>query len=416
MVLRLASGSFAALCFFSCSFPAYEFRDPNVVEETCDDGIQNGDEEGVDCGGSCPEECNSCSNGRLDDDEEGVDCGGACLAPCPTCDDGIKNGSEAAVDCGGACPDRCDVNQSCREDLDCASLRCDLVCQPPSCRDGILNGDESGEDCGGSCPKCPNGESCRKASDCESSRCQNGICVSAGCTDEVKNGDESDVDCGGKECAPCKPGLRCKENSDCTSLVCDDGVCAEESCDDKVKNGDESDVDCGGEECDPCDVGKHCDDELDCGTGKLCRNTLCVPANPRGQPLTDRSKWTFSAEPPGMNPGNAIDGLEGTRWVANANQEVGMYVVLDLGRPEIFFTIELQLPPQNQSEMPASVNVYVSNDPTFPEEAVVRGATGGLTRTWIPLGSVQVARYIKVEVATAKSGVPFSLGELAVYD
>ncbi|MTB50237.1 M14 family zinc carboxypeptidase [Lewinella sp. W8] len=50
---------------------------------TCGDGIQNGQETGVDCGGP--------------------DC-----AACPTCDDGIQNGNETGVDCGGpdcaACP------------------------------------------------------------------------------------------------------------------------------------------------------------------------------------------------------------------------------------------------------------------------------------------------------------------------
>ncbi|MEN8185967.1 MAG: hypothetical protein ABFR05_02425 [Bacteroidota bacterium] len=44
---------------------------------SCFDGIQNGDETGVDCGGSC--------------------------TPCPTCDDGIQNGDETSVDCGGSC-------------------------------------------------------------------------------------------------------------------------------------------------------------------------------------------------------------------------------------------------------------------------------------------------------------------------
>lgn len=48
-------------------------------EATCTDGIQNGDETGVDCGGSC--------------------------AACPTCTDGIQNGEETGVDCGGPdCP------------------------------------------------------------------------------------------------------------------------------------------------------------------------------------------------------------------------------------------------------------------------------------------------------------------------
>lgn len=47
----------------------------------CNDGIQNGDETGVDCGGSC----NPCISG-------------------PTCNDGIQNGNETGVDCGGSCP------------------------------------------------------------------------------------------------------------------------------------------------------------------------------------------------------------------------------------------------------------------------------------------------------------------------
>ncbi len=71
---------------------------------TCDDGIQNGDETGVDCGGSCAP-CNTatCDDGIQNGDETGVDCGGPDCAPCntATCDDGIQNGDETGVDCGG---------------------------------------------------------------------------------------------------------------------------------------------------------------------------------------------------------------------------------------------------------------------------------------------------------------------------
>ncbi|SHE52341.1 hypothetical protein SAMN05444274_101590 [Mariniphaga anaerophila] len=45
------------------------------------DGIQNGDEEGIDCGGSAPNPCPSCTDGIQNQGEEGVDCGG----PCPEC-------------------------------------------------------------------------------------------------------------------------------------------------------------------------------------------------------------------------------------------------------------------------------------------------------------------------------------------
>ncbi len=43
----------------------------------------------------------SCFNGIQDGTETGVDCGGPDCAPCPTCDDGIQNGGETGVDCGG---------------------------------------------------------------------------------------------------------------------------------------------------------------------------------------------------------------------------------------------------------------------------------------------------------------------------
>lgn len=101
---------------------------------TCSDGIQNGDETGVDCGGSCAP-CATCNDGIQNGDETGVDCGGSC-APCATCNDGIQNGNETGVDCGGSC----------------------APC--PTCDDGIQNGDETGVDCGGSCAPCGGGGGC----------------------------------------------------------------------------------------------------------------------------------------------------------------------------------------------------------------------------------------------------------------
>lgn len=68
---------------------------------TCDDGIQNGDETGVDCGGSSCPACPTCSDGIQNGNETGVDCGGPDCPACPTCDDGIQNGNETGIDCGG---------------------------------------------------------------------------------------------------------------------------------------------------------------------------------------------------------------------------------------------------------------------------------------------------------------------------
>src|SRR5262249_30878346 len=53
---------------------------------SCSDMVQNGNETGIDCGGSCGVACPSCSNGVKDSFasqnwfETGVDCGGPCKA------------------------------------------------------------------------------------------------------------------------------------------------------------------------------------------------------------------------------------------------------------------------------------------------------------------------------------------------
>ncbi len=72
---------------------------------TCTDGVQNGNETGVDCGGpDCPA-CPTCTDGILNGNETDVDCGGPDCPACPTCSDGIQNGDETGVDCGGSsCP------------------------------------------------------------------------------------------------------------------------------------------------------------------------------------------------------------------------------------------------------------------------------------------------------------------------
>lgn len=69
----------------------------------CSDGIMNGDETGIDCGGSICPACPTCSDGIQNGDEGGVDCGGANCPACPTCVDGIQNGDETGIDCGGSC-------------------------------------------------------------------------------------------------------------------------------------------------------------------------------------------------------------------------------------------------------------------------------------------------------------------------
>ncbi len=77
-----------------------------VVATSCSDGIINGDETDVDCGGRS---CAPCGDGRGcisgQDCVAGVCNGGRCgVVVTPTCSDGIQNGSETGIDCGGSCP------------------------------------------------------------------------------------------------------------------------------------------------------------------------------------------------------------------------------------------------------------------------------------------------------------------------
>ncbi|MBK8698734.1 MAG: T9SS type A sorting domain-containing protein [Saprospiraceae bacterium] len=133
----------------------------NATAPSCTDGIKNGQETGVDCGGpTCPPCPPSCTDGIQNGQETGIDCGGPTCPPCPpSCTDGIQNGQETGIDCGGpSCPP-------------CAA----------TCTDGIQNGQETGVDCGGpTCPPCP-----------------------PTCTDGIQNGQETGVDCGGPTCPPC---------------------------------------------------------------------------------------------------------------------------------------------------------------------------------------------------------------------
>ncbi|MDZ4823299.1 MAG: hypothetical protein SH856_07555 [Flavobacteriales bacterium] len=156
-------GGFFALVFAG-AFLASCLNEDNKIPPNCYDGILNNSEFLLDCGGpNCPEcdhcingifevefgetcldcggecgECDPCNNCVMDGDEVGIDCGGTYCGPClALCDDGILNGQEEEVDCGGVC-------EAC-----------------PTCTDDMDNGDEIGIDCGGTeCPPCATDGNC----------------------------------------------------------------------------------------------------------------------------------------------------------------------------------------------------------------------------------------------------------------
>ena len=140
---------------------------------SCIDGVQNQDETGIDCGGSC-NACPTCSDGEQNGTETGIDCGGDCMA-CATCSDGVQNGSETGVDCGGpscnACATCSDGVQNGNESgIDCGGPSC-AACAG-TCFDGILNGTETGVDCGGTCMPCATSYDCSGVTTIPVSECQ----------------------------------------------------------------------------------------------------------------------------------------------------------------------------------------------------------------------------------------------------
>jgi len=242
-----------------------------TVSASAIDGIKNGDESDVDCGGAAAPKCaagKQCNSA--------ADCAdNACnQGTCVTASgqDGIQNNDETDIDCGGFTTPKCAPGKKCNDGPQCSSFVCVKgLCQTPTHDDGTKNGDESGIDCGGkTAPKCKNGESCAAGSDCTDGVCTGNICRGALSTDGVKNGDESDTDCGGKSAPACGVGKSCATAGDCADGVCTSLRCAAPSLTDGVKNGSETDVDCGGSPAAPaCASGKGCLVSTDCAGG-LC--------------------------------------------------------------------------------------------------------------------------------------------------
>jgi hypothetical protein len=88
---------------------------------------------------------------------------------------GLRDGDESDVDCGGPRCRKCANGQRCRADRDCQSGFCTAagVCRTRSaCDDGLHNGRETDVDCGGpDCPKCRVPQRCVRDGDCRTGHC-----------------------------------------------------------------------------------------------------------------------------------------------------------------------------------------------------------------------------------------------------
>lgn len=221
----------------------------------CDDGVANGDETDIDCGGSCP----ACADGMA--------CANAADCTSTQCLNAFCIATGSVV-----------VGDSCTDPAQCASGVCDQgACQAaPTCDDQVKNAEETDVDCGGAaCDPCADTLACTVASDCQNGVCAQGACQAATCADNVKNADETDIDCGGS-CNPCGVLLACAAPTDCVSGLCENNICqAAPNCTDGVQNADETDVDCGGG-CEGCEEGSACGLDSDCLAGLKCQEDQCV--------------------------------------------------------------------------------------------------------------------------------------------
>jgi len=285
---------------------------------SCTDGVRNGTETDVDCGGSCPpcalgKSCSVAADCATGDNcvggtcstETDVGCGGPTAPACGTGEtckvasdcvsldcsagkclaasatDGIQNEGETDVDCGGPNAPGCMPGGTCKVASDCESLDCASgVCLAATSTDGIQNEGETDVDCGGpNAPACGTGDMCKVAGDCVSLDCTGGKCLAATSSDGIQNEGETDVDCGGPNAPPCLPGGTCKVASDCASLDCPAGKCLPATSSDGIQNEGETDIDCGGLNAPACAAGKKCVLGTDC-TSKGC-NYLGVCATKR---------------------------------------------------------------------------------------------------------------------------------------
>jgi hypothetical protein len=153
---------------------------------------------------------------------------------CVSCKDGVKNGNETDVDCGGpecgACLGQpCDPANGCGDGTFCAmpegmccSAPCDQKCE--ACVEA-----KTGQPDGTCAPITlltdPDSE-CTALGGCGASP---GKCR---CEDGLENGAETDVDCGGAGCPACEGGRKCLADADCAAdvSVCVDGACCESTC------------------------------------------------------------------------------------------------------------------------------------------------------------------------------------------
>jgi hypothetical protein len=272
-LLVAAAGLVVAL---ACSTPDVNFV-PDAVDHCTNHALDTArGEADLDCGGP---DCHGCALGQHCSDSpdcaEGMCIAGFCQEP--GCDNSALDGDETGVDCGGSCKP-CRDGQPCLGAADCKSKVCgeDELCASATCMDGVRNGDELGVDCGGAfCDDgCGIGAPCVVATDCQSGLCDASTEL---CTLNCRRGTD---ECDGNLDEPCETNLltstdscgACGNTCDLphADSTCTGGTCQIDQC---VKPW----VRCNTDSADGCEVNASTD-AMNCGgCGMVCPDLHGTP-------------------------------------------------------------------------------------------------------------------------------------------
>jgi hypothetical protein len=229
------------------------------------------------------------------------------LAPA-TCSDGIDNGSETDVDCGGGTCPACGNGLQCLLASDCASANC----SGGVCVALLANGSACAFDGECTSTRCVDGVCCDSAC---SSLCQ--ACTAAkkgsgadGACGNISISTDPDSECSASSVSTCGSNGSCDGAGSC-AFYPGGTVCASGSCSAGIQTGDGlcdglgtctpgSMAPCSPYVCDVTTCKTFCSEDGDCSIGNYCSGGNCVPKLTNGNVCV-----TASA----CQSGNCVDGF-----------------------------------------------------------------------------------------------------------
>jgi len=252
------------------------------------------------CNGHCCASGEHCSNGRCrpvqQQQPEPQPQPQPAPTPEPTCSDGVQNGNETDVDCGGPTCPKCTEGKHCSVATDCATGVCTggvCVAPPPTCSADVCGAQHN-------CPACANGKTCASGADCASGHCSGGVCVqcesAANCTAAASGSCQQAV-CTSGVCGFANDDSNVPASSTCAYGSCNAGTpvvmyvapgtpagsptCASSTTQstpvcDGGGNVTQSQTNCSPYFCSNNTCQSSCASPVDCAAGYTCLNGTCV--------------------------------------------------------------------------------------------------------------------------------------------